>query len=158
LYLVQHNLLEALSEETSNFLAEHPDIVREEFGIPFERDPFDFRDSNVLFYCPINRIVSNIQPSTPSPSYSSDSDSSLDTVTMVADNLSKTKKNAKKVEDESNDNEHQDDDSQNNDDTGSQDSPDDTLSEEEDPDQKAANMCQTYLRLDWKIASLSIMN
>jgi hypothetical protein len=104
-------LLEALSDETSEFLAEHPDIVREEFGTLFEREPFDFSDSNVLFYCPIDRIVPVIQPSTPPLSYSSDSETSLDTVTMATVNSSKKSKNAKKVEDESNNDQHHDNDS-----------------------------------------------
>ena len=84
LYLIHNNLLTGLSEDSSAFLVEHPEIVREELGTLFDRDPFDFRDSNVLFYCLITRAVSEIQPGTPPPDYSSESDNSFGSATTMS--------------------------------------------------------------------------
>jgi hypothetical protein len=107
LYLTRHSLLDKLSEETFAFLAEHPEIVREEFGILFDRDPFDFRDSNVLFNCPIDRAVSEILSKTPPPDYSSDSDNWFLTVEEMSSSESKKKQNkSKKVKDKSEDSEN----------------------------------------------------
>ena len=109
LYLTRHSVLPELSEETKNFLVDNPEIVREEFGSLFERDPFDFRDSNVLFYCPITRAVSDIQSSTPPPGYSSDSEDSAENVEEMASSDSKRKqKKTKKNENISDDNENTD--------------------------------------------------
>jgi hypothetical protein len=65
-------------------------------GSLFERDPFDFRDSNVLFHCPVTRTVSDVQPSTPPPTYSSDSDNSFGSVETMSSQSKKKQNKTKK--------------------------------------------------------------
>ena len=108
LHLIHNNLLTGLSEDSSAFLVEHPEIVREELGILFERDPFDFRDSNVLFHCPVTRTVSEIQPSTSPPNYNSDSDNSFGSVVTMSSLPKKKQDKTKKNENTSDDYDDQD--------------------------------------------------
>jgi hypothetical protein len=109
LYLIHNSLLSELSEETSAFLVDHPEIVREEFGTLFERDPFDFRDSNVLFYCPITRAVSDIHSSTPPPDYSSESDNSFGSAETMSAQAKKKQVKTKKDDITSDDYDNRDD-------------------------------------------------
>ena len=139
LYLIHNNLLTELSEDSSAFLVEHPEIVREELGTLFERDPFDFRDSNVLFHCPITRAVSEIQPGTPPPNYNSDSDNSFGSATtMSAQPKDKQIKN-RNDDINSDDYDNQDDNNAfNPGDDGTHKPPEENLSDKDDPDLKAA--------------------
>jgi hypothetical protein len=90
LYLTRTNCLDKLSDESAAFLAEHPEIVREEFGTLFDRDPFDFSDNTSLYYCPIDHSLAVTRSNTPPPDYSSESDE------MSSSDVKKPKKSAKK--------------------------------------------------------------
>jgi hypothetical protein len=86
-------LLSELLRRPSAFLVDHPEIVREGFGNLFERDPFDFRDSNVLFLS-VTRAVS-IYIELLSTNYSSESDNSFESAETMSAQAKKTGKTKK---------------------------------------------------------------